>query len=65
MEILQLEADLSHVKEQTDKRTDRRDLKLIKALNCFLKALNYKNICLGCMDTRKVPIFEEEVGLNA
>ena len=62
MKILQVEASLFHVKEQTDRRTDRRDLKLIIAFSSFPGALNCKNICLVCID--KVPIFEEDVGLN-
>ena len=46
---------MSDVKEQTDRRTDKCDLKLIIALSSFPNALNYKNISLDCMD--KVTIF--------
>jgi hypothetical protein len=48
--------------EQTDRRTDKRDVRLIIVLSSFLNAFNYKNICWGCMDM--VPNFEEDVGLN-
>ena len=62
MKILQVEADLSPVKEQTYRMTDKCDLKLIMALGSFLNALTYENICMGSM--AKVPIFEENVRLN-
>ena len=45
MKILQVEADLFHIKEQTDRTADKCDLKLIIALSSFQKALPYKNIC--------------------
>ena len=57
-----MEANLYHVKEQTDRRTDKCASKLIIAVSSFPNALNYKNICFVCMG--KVPIFEEDVVLN-
>jgi len=50
MKVLQVEADLFPVKEQTYRTTDKCNLKIVMALSNFPKALTYKNICLGCME---------------